>query len=431
MQGPFKIEGRRWWWPDAVDAAEAQTQIRLATAAMRSGDAECRKQGRRKALFALRDPASGASNPHLLLKENRYEGTTALRRGWGGSKARTELQRAERLAERGLRTPVPIAAGEERRGLGVRSCWLLVPILPEVRDLRAFWEAESPPPRERRALATALGELAASAREAGLFQDDFAPNNVLIRRGLPPELTMIDFERGAVRKQVSEAELARMLSKLARELTGASRADQMRFLAAFDKPRARQWWQRLCLEAPKLMARDLAHLDRTLRQPGRRFEPVREGVWSGWIRRDAPPGQRETPEHRTVAPHESRTLPMLSEHDARRVFAIAVLLGRRGLGPVPRALWRGPDGSVLHWATPPVSADPPSAPAQRALLSRVLGLAALTGAADPKGCICARPGAPQRALWIAPERLQITGHLPPATDVQAWRLAVEPDEIPA
>ena len=54
-------------------------------------------------------------------------------------------------------------------------------------DLRRLWLEESSPPRERHALVTAFGALSRQVHDAGVFQDDFAPNNFLVRRGLTPD----------------------------------------------------------------------------------------------------------------------------------------------------------------------------------------------------------------------------------------------------
>ena len=89
------------------------------------------------------------------------------------------------------------------------------------------------PARERHALVTAFGALSRQVHDAGVFQDDFAPNNFLVRRGVAPQLFMIDFERARLRTGNDEAARCFMLAKIDRVLAGAPVGDRMRFLYAY------------------------------------------------------------------------------------------------------------------------------------------------------------------------------------------------------
>ena len=404
VQGPYRIGGTTWWLADRADPTTTRATLERVMAAVSRGDLADRKSGRRKALYEvqLAGPPGheGEAPADHLLKHNRYQGAAALRRRLRGSKARTELARAERLAGRGLPTPVPLAAGETVRAGRLTACWLLMPIEPGVLDLRAHWEGPALPPAERRGLAEALGDLSRRALAAGLFQDDFAPNNVLVRPGVVPELLMIDFERARVSRRVKHNQAVRMMAKLQREMVGASAADQLRFLEAFAGGEARLWWRELADQAPKLLARDLAHLQRTLARPGRRFEPFREGSRRGWRRRSAVPGdviQRELPAH------EARR--------GREIFACAVLLDRRGLGPRPLAFWTEAEKARILWEQPVGAAGEAPEKPRRTLQRRLLAIAGLAGHPEA-GQTLAAPSrfAESGALWLAPERLRITGN---------------------
>lgn len=422
MHGPYEVRGRPWWLADGVQLADARDAIGRTLDALESGRLANHKSGRRKGLFHVRLAGPGGSEADEpfdhLLKRNGYRGVAAWRRRWSGSKARQELARAERLAARGLPTPIPMAAGEERAGGRLRGCWLLVPRLEGAVDLRTLWEAGGLAPTERRALATALGQLARRATDAGLFQDDFAPNNVLIRRGVPPELVMIDFERAEILERVPPPKLWRSLAKLDREMVGASRSDRLRFLTAFAGEERRTAWAALAAEAPRLLARDLEHLARTLRRPGRRFVPVRDGDgWSGLARRDL---ELETLIAEREEPHPAgpvRTMPPLDEAEARRVFATAILLARRGLGPAPRALWRHATGARLQFEGPRGEPAPPAS--RRALLRRLTGLAEITGPPEPAAIV--QLGQPEgRAGFVQPDRVVIRGKACEPATARAW-----------
>ncbi len=398
MHGPYPLGGTRWWLRDGERIEALGPEIERLLEDLAQGRLVDRKKGRRKALFDLQ---LGAPDPSdYLLKQNLHRGSDRLRRRLMGSKSRLELERAERLAARGLATPVPVAAGERtRRGL-LDTCWLLMPLVPDAIDLRAWWEGPPPSPRERRWLAQALGALARSAVDSGLFQDDFAPNNVLLRRGVESELLMIDFERARVLERLSEGQIRRMLGKLDREMRGATRADRMRFLVSFAGDRARTWWRLLATEAPQLMARDLAHLERSLAGGARRYVRFEDADHRGWHRADQP----RPSEGRPASGMTSR-LPPVDEREARRILAKAILLFRRGLGPSPHALVTTPDACTILWDLPPCPAATPSA--RRVLVHRLEGLGRIEGEAEADAVGQTGPLGVERGLWLAPQRFTV------------------------
>ncbi len=415
MHGPYRIGATRWWLRDGVDFDTARAALVGTQEALTSGALVDRKHGRRKGLFDLAlGVGAGDDAPDHLLKRNAYEGIARLRRSLRGSKARGELERAERAAARGIATPLPLAAGEVRWAGLLDHCLLLMPRLEGAVDLRVVWESRALAPTERRAVATAFGALSREAVEAGLFQDDFAPNNVLLRRGSPPELWMIDFERAELRDRVTAEERTRMLAKLQRELVGATRADRLRFLRAFDPDDPRGGWRRAEAEAPRLLQRDLAHLERTLRRPGRRFAPLRDGAFFGWQRRDVALADLRHPRDASAPLPGRRDLPPVSRAAGRRLFATAVLLARRGLGPRPLAWFGSPERSCLLSEPADVQAEAPESPAGRVLLRSLLALADLEGPVRPGDLGRMRgPHGEAAAVWQAPERLIVTGRSAP------------------
>ena len=275
-RGDIELGGVCWRLGRGADPEATSRLLQTALEALHSGAARNLKTGRRKQLYPL--DLRGGGIPDHLLKVNDYEPAVGIRRMLRASKA-------EEVAERGIPTVVPLAAGEKRSGGRLRTCYLLIPVLEGVLDLRQLWLGEKLAPRERRALVTGFGALTRQIHDAGVFQDDFAPNNFLVRRGLRPELFMIDFERARFRTGNDETARRFMLAKIDRELAGAPVGDRMRFLWAYcdgDRAATRQWWHRVEDFAPKLARRDFARMTRKATRPGRRFRRLAHGGWQGY-----------------------------------------------------------------------------------------------------------------------------------------------------
>jgi hypothetical protein len=363
----LEVGGVRWWPRPGLSVDAARPTLERAWAAVEAG-AEERKRGRRKGLHALDLAGSGA--PDHLLKVNRYRGARRRR-----SKSRRELAVAAALAQRGLPAPVPLAAGERREGGRLVACYLLVEILPRVSDLRVALAARPASPARRRALAAAWGELARRLHEAGLHQDDFQPNNFLVRwpegdaaapasstgEAAVPELFVIDFERARLRRgPVPDRLRHRALAKLDREMGRAPASLRLRFLRAYegDPVAARARWRAVAAEAPALARRDAGHLLRNATVPGRRFEAVRLPDHRGI----ALPGLEHDRLERAAVRAERAASAVSGAPDAsewgvrlarpglrhgRRVLARALVLAARGLAPRPLALLCGRESTIL------------------------------------------------------------------------------------
>jgi tRNA A-37 threonylcarbamoyl transferase component Bud32 len=360
----------RWWLGPGVAPARARPILEGALRQIEAGAVNLRS-GRRKELYRL---AIERETPDYLLKVNRYERGAGRIRRLRRSKARRELAVAEALGARGIDTPLPFAAGEARSGNRLICCYLLIPLLDAARDLMESWSQTGIPRAERASWATALGALSAKLHDAGLLQEDFAPNNFLLQRGDPPRILPIDFERARIRRAVGAGARSRMLAKLDRHLAGASAANRMRFLIAYaggDRSAARRWWRRLPRASARLAALDLARLRRTGSADGRRFRNAAWGEWNGWAVRSAP--ELALAESRTTGPDSAdppETLALLVEADgflwrasgpasrrrARNVWAAALMLwGRGGLVPRPVACLTRGDEMRLWLARDPVS----------------------------------------------------------------------------
>jgi len=359
----FEAAGIRWWLNPETDPNQARHAIEAAMRALAEG-AENLKCGRRKQLYRL---DLGESLGEFLLKSNRYDRDVGLIRRLRRGKSRRELAIAGELQRRGIDTPVPIAAGESRMGTRLCSCYLLVPFRPGTVDLEQLRSRPDGSPHQRAAQSIALGRLVRRLHDAGLRQDDLAPNNFLVESGSAPALLPIDFERARMRWRIGVRARSRMLAQLDGRLAGASVADRMRFLLAYadsDRRLARRWWSRLVRASAAQAAREHARIRRNAGNEGRRVERIRWGSWQGWARRGAP--ELDHAEDDTRSPEAgavSDTLGLLVEADgplwrctsngservAKRLWANAELLWMRGLGPRPVAIVRRSDDRIRLW----------------------------------------------------------------------------------
>ena len=348
------------WYPRAgIDRASLAAVLERAAAVFVTGAAE-RKSSRGKWLHAF---ALEAREPDHLLKTNDYRGVPWFRR-LRRSKSRAELALACAVAGRGVPTPLPLAAGELRRGGMLQRCFLVVPLVAGAVDLEQRHAERGGPPRERRAWTHELGALARRMHDAGVFQEDFAPNNFLWRAAPPPTLMAIDFERARLRGPLSHAARRFLLAKLDRRLADASGAARMRFLLAYsmgDRAAARRWWRELEAQAPRLARRDYGRLRRITTRPSRRFAPLERGDWRGWTRRDADPAvlaaicevAREKCANGAIG-YLVHPLGVLSRRRAARAWALAQLLWQRsGASPKPLALLRSRAAAAIAFERPP------------------------------------------------------------------------------
>jgi hypothetical protein len=294
-------------------------------------------------------------------------------------------------------------------------------------------------------LISAFGSLSRRVHHAGIFQDDFAPNNFLARRGASPELFVIDFERARLRGRNDEAARRFMLAKVDRELAGAPAGDRMRFLRAYcggDRVEARRWWKRVEDFAPTLARRDFVRMARTSTRGGRRFRPVAHGAWRGYARigwdQDrllaALPGERPGRGATCVEAIEGLwriRYGGLRRDEGRRIWVTASFLwSRGGLAPQPLGIWQGVDQTVLllerRAGVEPLAHWPDrrrALAAARTLLDRILALAEIREPPAPEGLLIEpRDGTSLRASLATPHGVVVTGAPPSDRRGRARRL---------
>ncbi len=416
------VAGLRCWRSDpARGSAASVARLAELVAEVEAGRLANRKSGRRKELYAVALAGDGASD-HLL-KVNRYEGLDAWLRRLRGSKARREVERAREVERRGIPTPLPVAWGERVQGGRLRACYLLVPLLQGALDLEVLERDARVSPVGRRAAARAFGALARRVHDAGIFQDDFAPNNFLGRRDAPSELWMIDFERARLRRgPVPEPERLHMLAKLERRLPGARLTERVSFLQAYaggDRAGLRARWRALAELAPRMARRDLARLRRTAAGEGRRYRRLREAGVVGWARRDAPlaallEGSQQSDLAWRIARRGMRPA------QARELWALANLIWMRGLAPQPLACLVRAEATELFLARSPrasglteLAAPEHARGALARLLGRLLALGSLAGTPAPwQLAVELAPGGAATALLLAPDLLRVGGAAP-------------------
>ncbi len=302
---------------------------------------EPRKRERHKLIFEL--ALAGTQPDHLLKVVQHRHASLVTRLGPAG--AVTQWQRVEALRARGLETPAPVAAGVIRRCGLLDVSLLLLPIVPDAIDVAVLASDASCPSAQRRRLARELGMVARELHDAGIDQQDFAPNNFLWRPNASPHLLAIDFEHARIGRPLARRRRAWRLAKLDRHLHAASATDRLRLLVAYargDARAARSWWQAVASAHTRLARRDFRHLRRTGTRVSRRFVPVLQDGWRGWARRGASLEPVLSALTRTADARPPgcwvQPLGVLGARAAARTWAAALTLAQRGCLPEPLGL---------------------------------------------------------------------------------------------
>jgi hypothetical protein len=141
-----------------------------------------------------------------------------------GSRADHELRMCLGVLERGLPTSPVVAIGE----CGAECC-VVFEALPRWAQLQEVLLSDETDPRYRRSLLRDYGRFARRVHDAGVWQYDFNPSNVLVRG---QEFKIIDFEKMTLHGCLSESVRLRSLAKMNR-LPRLSRWDRLRFLRGY------------------------------------------------------------------------------------------------------------------------------------------------------------------------------------------------------
>jgi GT2 family glycosyltransferase/tRNA A-37 threonylcarbamoyl transferase component Bud32 len=142
-----------------------------------------------------------------------------------GSKARHEFERSLDLERRGI-PAVRIVAMKDSGDLR----WVASEKLEGWEQLQSVLLSEATPAARRRRLCFDYGKFARRLHDAGVWQYDFNPSNVLVR---DREMLLIDFERVKMRPRALPAEERYYLLAKMNRLTDLSRTDRRRFLKGY------------------------------------------------------------------------------------------------------------------------------------------------------------------------------------------------------
>jgi hypothetical protein len=295
----------------------------------------------------------GGGERALFVKVFNLDSPAARLRYFGRpSKARREQRIARRIRERGFLSAEPLAVGEERAaGLLLRSL-AVIPELP-APDLRTLLLEQRPTAATRRALVESFARFNRALHEAGIDQDDTAPNNFLAFAD--GSFALIDFERCALRSSaLPDARRHVLLAKLFRHPVGVSAAEKLRFLRAYLGGKAgrgerRAAWQSIRAELVRLRRHDARRAGAAAFKLGRHLE--REG--RGWVMR----ARRGAAVRRRV----------LDAARARAAWVCAHQLERLSL-PALRPVRL--DGSSVELLLPAGAHDAPPAPLEVAVATR-------------------------------------------------------------
>ncbi len=240
-----------------------------------------RESAGRKRFFRV---DAGTDEPALFVKIFALRGGAArLRYFLRPSKARREHAIATRLAKLGFEVAAPAAVGERRRFGVLERSYSVIREIP-AQDLVRLLGGGALDGAERRALLERFGRLARRLHDAGVDQDDFAPNNFLARPD--GSFVLIDFERCRVRRGPLGDSRWTQLAKLHRRDLGVSRSDRLRFLRAYlgeasGRAERRAAWTRIWPEFRRIRKHDARHAAVAAFREGRNL--ARDG--EAWVMR--------------------------------------------------------------------------------------------------------------------------------------------------
>jgi hypothetical protein len=276
------FERRLRWWVHGPQTPLLRELLADPDRVLASARSVARELGGRKRFYRVN---GGEGERTLFVKVYGLASAGARLRYFGRrSKARLEREIAGRIRERGFEAAEAIAVGEERRaGLLLRS-FAVIPELPAV-DLRSLLLERRPSTAARRALLEGFARWSRALHEAGVDQDDTAPNNFLAHPD--GRFALVDFERCSLRSSaLPEARRHTLLAKLFRHQVGVPAVDKLRFLRAYlgasaGRAERRRAWREIRSELARLRRHDAKRAGAAAFKLGRHLE--REGA--AWVMR--------------------------------------------------------------------------------------------------------------------------------------------------
>jgi len=250
-----------------------------------------------------------------------------------GSRARHELEMSHGVHLRGI-PQAPVIAMREGGG----ADWVAIEKLQDWAQLQATLLAMA----DRRRLCASYGRFARRLHDAGIWQQDFNPTNILVKEG---EFLLIDFERMKLYpRAVPESERLASLGKMNR-IPSISRTDRLRFLKGYLESSALDLkdWKATAKQILKIyeLKVQMDHVkagDRCLDE-NRDFGAFEAGEWRGHYlkKRDDRPGGLTLDEVRALAEKSPDTYRFEQASDAIAEWQQANRRASEG-GPAPLAV---------------------------------------------------------------------------------------------
>jgi GT2 family glycosyltransferase/tRNA A-37 threonylcarbamoyl transferase component Bud32 len=250
-----------------------------------------------------------------------------------GSKAAREWAMSEEVHRLGIPQAPTVAIRETGD-----EAWVAVEKLEGWAQLQETILAAA----DRRRLCVEYGRFARRLHEAGIWQYDFNPTNVLTKDG---EFRLIDFERMKIYpRAVPEADRLQSLAKMNR-IESVSKADRLRFLRGYlDSVTAeRKAWKGTAREILRLFQlqkdHDLDRVERRCLDENRDFGAFEAGEWRGhyFKKRDDRPGGLTIEEARALPGASGESYRMEAAADAIGEWQKAHQRAKEG-GPAPVAV---------------------------------------------------------------------------------------------
>ena len=207
-----------------------------------TGAEQLRKQTTYKSIYTLRFPSGDAGTLCVVKKYTSGSFIKTAKEIFRPSKAFHEFQTAISISGKDIPTPAPLLVAELISYGRVSESLLITQFIADAYELKDFLmnrQGEVTPAqlmRKRRETVEAFGRLTAKIFNAGIYQDDYALNNFILKQGgVGTEIYFIDFERVEIKDRLSEQEKTKLLTKLNRVGCEVTIKDRLRFLRSYLK----------------------------------------------------------------------------------------------------------------------------------------------------------------------------------------------------
>jgi len=207
-----------------------------------TGAEQLRKKTTYKSIYTLRFPSGDAGTLCVVKKYTSGSFIKAAKEIFQPSKAFHEFQTDISISKKDIPTPQPLLVAELMSYGRVSESLLITQFIADAYELKDFLinrQGDITPAqlmRKRRETVEALGRLTAKIFNCGIYQDDYALNNFILKRGgVGTEIYFIDFERVEIKGRLSEQEKTKLLTKLNRVGCEVTIKDRLRFLRSYLK----------------------------------------------------------------------------------------------------------------------------------------------------------------------------------------------------